>query len=63
MGVSVYDYVASVHDYGQVVVASEGIRDVVLGGDVCRGGGYASVRIDVDVFFLLRFCRLNARSG
>ena len=46
MAFSVYDYVAFVHDYRQVVIARENVRDAVGSGDVRAGRGYASIRID-----------------
>jgi len=37
------------NDYGQVVVAREGVRAIVGCGDVCgNGAAYASVRVDAD---------------
>jgi hypothetical protein len=48
VAVSVYYYVASVHDYGQVVVARESVSDVIESGDVCGRGAYDSVGHDVD---------------
>jgi hypothetical protein len=56
MASSVYDYIASVHDYGQVVVACEGVRDVVGSCDVRVGGGYASIGVDVDASSLRSGC-------
>ena len=47
---SVYDYVALVHDYGQVVAAVESVH-IVGDGDVnSYRAAYGSVRIDDDFF-------------
>jgi hypothetical protein len=49
---SVYDYVTLKHDYGQVVVARERVRDMIRSGDVCCNpsrAAYASVRHNDDL--------------